>query len=107
MLPQVGQAILDTHNSPMQHKMANPKALHSPSDGYHGFQASSPSPGGIPKEVLQAAAMSGGTGGRRNIKIRAVQKGAGESAQDVVNCDKLMQALSNQQISPMSMKDHA
>ena len=51
--------------------------------------------------------MSGGGNGRRNIKIRAVQKGNNDSALDGANGDMLMQALNNQQISPMSLKDHA
>ena len=41
MLPQVGQAILDNHNSPMQQvkqKLGNSKAFQSPSEGYIGYQ---------------------------------------------------------------------
>ena len=98
MLPQVGQAILDTHMSPMQQvkaKLGNSKAFQSPSDNYTGYTQGHGSPGGIPKEVLQAAAMSGGGNGRRNIKIRAVQKGNDiASTHDVGNND-MMNALNN------------
>ena len=61
--------------SPMQQVNKKMSSMHaSPSDGnnYQGYAvAQSPPPGGIPKEVLQAASMQGS--GRRNIKIRAVQ----------------------------------
>ena len=40
MLPQVGQAILDNHHSPMQQVKAKQKAaaFQSPSEGYIGYQ---------------------------------------------------------------------
>ena len=79
-------------------KLGNSKAFQSPSENYTGYnQASHSSPtGGVPKEVLQAAAMSGGGNGRRNIKIRAVQKvNDPGSNHDVVNNEMLMQALNN------------
>ena len=55
--------------------------------GYGQNSPMQPGPGGIPKEVLQAAAMSGGGSGRRNIKIRAVNMKSEPitSNHDVVN----------------------
>ena len=41
MLPQVGQAILDNHISPMQQvkqKLSNSKAFQSPSESFVGYQ---------------------------------------------------------------------
>ena len=54
--------------------------------------------------------MSGQGGGRRNIKIRAVAMGGGSghpSSHDVGGNERLMAAMQNQQMTPVSLKEHA
>ena len=68
--------------------IVNVTPQHHQAFGHHNSINNTPQH--IPAEVLQAAAMSGGGAGRRNIKIRAVQKTPTEMPG---NPDFLSQAL--------------